>query len=127
MPCRHNLYRRGPSRNDGELAMPTFQYRALTESGELVNGHIVATNAAEVARRIDYLRLVPIDIIRDAGARRWFSGLSWSRRIRPEEITTFTFDLALLLRAGARLDDALGFLAGDADIGRLRSTASGLR
>ena len=33
--------------------MPTFQYQALTESGELVNGQIVAANAAEVAHRID--------------------------------------------------------------------------
>ncbi len=108
--------------------MPTFQYQALTESGELVNGHIVAANAAEVAHRIDYLRLVPIDITRDAGSgRSLLQGLSWSRRVRAEEITTFTFDLALLLRAGARLDDALGFLANDVDIGRLRSTAGGLR
>jgi general secretion pathway protein F len=108
--------------------MPTFRYQALTEFGELVNGQIVAANAAEVAHRIDYLRLVPIDIVRDAGSRRaLLQSLSWSRRVRAEEITTFTFDLALLLRAGARLDDALGFLASDIDIGRMRSTASGLR
>src|SRR6266571_9150150 len=108
--------------------MPTFQYQALTESGELLNGHIVAANAAEVAHRIDYLRLVPIDITRDEGSgRSLLQGLSWSRRVRAEEITTFTFDLALLLRAGARLDDALGFLANDIDIGRLRSTAGGVR
>src|SRR5262245_39043615 len=111
--------------------MPTFRYQALTESGELVNGQIVAANAAEVAHRIDYLRLVPIDIVRDAGSRRaLLQSLSWGRwgrRVRAEEITTFTFDLALLLRAGARLDDALGFLASDIDIGCMRSTASGLR
>src|SRR5262245_17930466 len=111
--------------------MPTFRYQALTESGELVNGQIVAANAAEVAHRIDYLRLVPIDIVRDAGSRRaLLQSLSWGRwgrRVRAEEFTTFTFDLALLLRAGARLDDALGFLASDIDIGCMRSTISGLR
>jgi general secretion pathway protein F len=42
-------------------------------------------------------------------------------------VTTFTRDLALLLKAGARLDDALELLAGDADVGRLRPVVGKLR
>ena len=38
--------------------MPNFRYRALTQSGEIVNGTISAPTSAEVARRIEYLRLV---------------------------------------------------------------------
>ena len=43
------------------------------------------------------------------------------------EVTTFTRDLALLLKAGARLDDALELLAGDTDVGRLRPVVGKLR
>src|SRR5262245_21485962 len=43
------------------------------------------------------------------------------------EVTTFTRDLALLLKAGARLDDALELLASDADVGRLRPVVGKLR
>ncbi len=43
-------------------------------------------------------------------------------RARPEDVTIFTNDLALLLRTGARINDALELLSNDADIGRMRST-----
>ena len=101
--------------------MPNFRYRALTETGEVVSGSIAAPTSAEVARRIDYLRLVPIDPIveeRSAAQPRSFS-FNFERRVRPEDVTIFTLDLALLLKAGARLDRALELLAADADIGRL--------
>jgi general secretion pathway protein F len=42
-------------------------------------------------------------------------------------VTTFTRDLALLLKASARLDDALELLASDADVGRLRPVVAKLR
>src|SRR5208283_984250 len=47
-------------------------------------------------------------------------------RPRAEGVTIFTADLALLLRTGARINDALELLAGDADIGRMRSTTAAL-
>ena len=43
--------------------MPNFRYRALAENGKIVSGLITAPSLTEVARRIDYLRLVPIDTI----------------------------------------------------------------
>ena len=48
--------------------MPNFRYRALTENGDVVSGLITAPTAAEVARRIDYLRLVPVDPIVEEGS-----------------------------------------------------------
>jgi general secretion pathway protein F len=48
-------------------------------------------------------------------------------RARSEDVTVFTLDLALLLKAGARLDDALELLAADIDIGRLRPTVAKVR
>jgi general secretion pathway protein F len=108
--------------------MPNFRYRALTADGEIVSGLITAPTAAEVARRIDYLRLVPIDSIAEEsvgpGARLNFR---FQQRARHEDVTTFTLDLALLLKAGARLDRALELLATDADVGRFRSTIGAIR
>ena len=108
--------------------MPNFRYHALTANGEIVSGLISAPTAAEVARRIDYLRLVPIDSIAEESvgpsARLNFR---FQRRARNEDVTTFTLDLALLLKAGARLDRALELLATDADVGRFRSTIGAIR
>ena len=108
--------------------MPSFRYRALTQSGELVSGSITAPTASEVANRIEYLGLVPIETITEA--RDNYSGqLSFSLLSRPraEDVTVFTRDLALLLKAGARIDDALDLLALDLDIGRLRPVVAQIR
>jgi general secretion pathway protein F len=107
--------------------MPNFRYRALTAGGEIVSGLITAPTAAEVARRIDYLRLVPIDTIVEENAARVSLSSFRFDRARSEDVTIFTLDLALLLKAGARLDRALELLATDADIGRLRSTVRAIR
>ena len=108
--------------------MPNFHYRALTQTGEVVSGLITAPTFAEVARRIDYLRLVPIDpIVEQDSAQTWRLGFRLEQHARSEDVTIFTLDLALLLKAGARLDRALELLAADADIGRLRPTVAALR
>jgi general secretion pathway protein F len=108
--------------------MPNFRYRALTESGELVNGLISAPTAAEVTRRIEYLRLVPIDtVLAGDTPKAWSSRFSLVARARPEDVTIFTRDLALLLQAGARLDEALELLATDADISRMRPVVNRIR
>lgn len=107
--------------------MPDFQYRALTKSGEVVSGSISAPNLAEVSRRIEYLGLLPIDTITErAGAPAKTRG-SFFRRARAEDVTIFTSDLALLVKAGARIDDALGLLSIDTDIGRLRPVVAQIR
>ena len=107
--------------------MPNFRYRALTQNGEIVNGTISATTSAEVARRIEYLRLLPIETIEDKRSPSGLGGYGLFGRPSGAEVTTFTRDLALLLKAGARLEDALELLAGDADVGRLRPMVGKLR
>jgi general secretion pathway protein F len=109
--------------------MPNFRYRALTQSGEIVNGSISASNALEVAHRIEYLGLVPIETVADeggGGASR-ASLLASFNAPREQDVTIFTRDLALLLKAGARLDDGLELLADDKDIGRLRTIVGKIR
>jgi general secretion pathway protein F len=107
--------------------LPNFRYRALTQNGEIVNGTLSAPTSAEVARRIEYLRLLPIETIEDKRAASGFRSYGLFGRPSAAEITTFTRDLALLLKAGARLDDALELLASDADVGRLRPVVGKLR
>lgn len=97
--------------------MPNFHYRALTQAGEIVSGSIAASSLAEVSQRIEYLGLVAIDMTLEGKAANWSFSLS---RPRPDDVTIFTRDLALLMKAGARLNDALELLATDMDVGRLR-------
>jgi general secretion pathway protein F len=108
--------------------MPNFRYRALTQSGEIVNGSLAAANALEVAQRIEFLGLFPIEtkVEEGAGGGGQFSLASFNAP-REQDVTIFTRDLALLLKAGARLDDGLELLAGDKDIGKLRSVVGKIR
>jgi general secretion pathway protein F len=108
--------------------MPNFRYRALTQVGEVVSGSLSAQSGAEVNRRIEYLGLIPIEAITeqsDAQLKRRRQ-LSFVSRPRPEDVTIFTGDLALLLRTGARINEALELLASDADIGRMRPITAAL-
>jgi general secretion pathway protein F len=105
--------------------MPNFNYRALTQTGEIVSGSISALTADEVVRQVEYLGLVPIDTVGQAGRTETSQfGLSFLNKPRAEDVTIFTRDLALLLNSGARLDTALDLLASDVDIGRLRPVVS---
>jgi general secretion pathway protein F len=108
--------------------VPNFRYRALTQKGEIVHGTLSAPTAAEVAHRIEYLQLLPIETIEETRKVAASSGdFGLFNRPTAAEVTTFTRDLALLLKAGARLDDALELLASDTDVGRLRPVVGKLR
>jgi general secretion pathway protein F len=107
--------------------VPNFRYKALTQAGEIVTGSIAAPTAAEVARRIEYLGLVPVDTVTEERAERADSFFTLTQRAKSEDVTVFSLDLALLLKAGARLDDALELLSGDTDVGGLRRTVAKIR
>jgi general secretion pathway protein F len=107
--------------------MPNYRYKALTQAGEVVTGSIAAPTAAEVARRIEYLGLVPIEGVTEERAEKTESFFTLTQRAKSEDVTVFSLDLALLLRAGARLDDALELLSGDSDVGGLRRTVAKVR
>jgi general secretion pathway protein F len=111
--------------------MPTFQYRALTPVGEVITGSLDASSVAEVNRRVEYLGLIPIEAAtarKEAGSGSGVlsSMLPSLTRPRPEDVTIFTNDLALLLQTGARINDALELLAADVEMSRMRATAAAL-
>lgn len=93
-----------------------------------MSGSIAAPNASEVARRIEYLGLVPIDTVTEQQKAAVSSfKISIFNRPRAEDVTVFTRDLALLLKAGARIDDALALLTIDIDVGRMRPIVGQIR
>jgi len=105
--------------------MPSFSYKALTQDGEVVSGSMLAPSLSEVANRIEYLGLIPIGEVSEEGApARRAIDLAFLAQPRPADVTIFTVDLALLLRTGARINEAIELLASDADIGRLRAALS---
>ena len=108
--------------------VPSFPYRALTANGELTSGTISAASVAEVARRLEARGLFYVDDgskeERRASSR---PSLAFFNRPTPEDVTIFTRDLALLLKAGARINDALDLLSDDIDLGRLRPVVIAMR
>ena len=107
--------------------MPNYRYRAMNGSGELISGAMTAQSATEVMARIERLGLVLVEnLAPEQGATSQLS-FGLFNRPRPEDVTVFTRDLGLLLRAGARVNDALDLLAGDRDIGRLRPVVADVR
>lgn len=107
--------------------MPNYRYRAMNGNGELVSGAIAAAAPGDVARRIERLGLVLIDnvTVEDGGPVRQRASLF--NRPKAEDVTIFTRDLALLLRAGARINDGLELLAADREFGRLRPVVADVR
>jgi general secretion pathway protein F len=109
------------------VLMPNYRYRALNSNGELVSGAIAAPAPGDVAQRIERLGLVLVDnvTLEQGGSAR--SAFSIFNKPRAEDVTIFTRDLALLLRAGARINDGLELLAADRDFGRLHPIVAGIR
>jgi general secretion pathway protein F len=107
--------------------VPSFRYRALTASGELTNGTISAASAADVARRLEARGLFYVDDGVTQRAVAPGSMIAFLNRPSVEDVTVFTRDLALLLKAGARINDALDLLSGDVDLGRLRPVVTSIR
>jgi general secretion pathway protein F len=107
--------------------MPNYRYRALNSNGELVSGAIAAAAPGDVAQRIERLGLVLVDnvTLEEGGSAR--SVFSIFNKPKAEDVTIFTRDLALLLRAGARINDGLELLAADRDFGRLRPVVADIR
>jgi general secretion pathway protein F len=115
--------------------MPTFTYRALTTRGEVVTGELTAPDKAEVAKRIEFLGLLPIEMAQAGGAQGFLSFLtrdiSWSDifRSKPgaDDVTAFSRDLATLLSSGVRIDQSLELLSDPEMSGALSPIVGKLR
>jgi general secretion pathway protein F len=91
--------------------MPVFQYKAANAAGEVINGTLTGASREQIVTQIQALGQIPIRVDQsaspsDTGSRRLFV----SRRITVDQITAFTQQLGILLRAGMPLDRALSVL-----------------
>src|ERR1700709_2087689 len=111
----------------GTTVVPNYRYRAMNSNGELVSGAIAAPAAGDVAARIERLGLVLVDSVTLEEGGSGQSVFSLFNKPKAEDVTIFTRDLALLLRAGARINDGLELLAADRDFGRLRPVVAEIR
>lgn len=98
--------------------MPTYRYKAVAPGGTLEEGQMDGADETFVIHALQAAGYLPIRAGRAAQAwRRPLELLSvWRDAFKPQQLVTFTHDLALLLRAGLPLDHALhliGELTGD--------------
>jgi general secretion pathway protein F len=102
--------------------MPLFHYKAVTGSGEVVEGDMEAASQEAVVERLRDLGHLPVRADEVATPRAGRSRLPvWSGRVpAPGEIALVTRQLATLLRAGLPLDQALELTAELADRPALR-------
>lgn len=94
--------------------MAAYTYKALDSEGRFVSGELQADSAPAAAAHLVDLGYVPLETMerpeeRGAGWRRYFT----IGRLPPREVTVLIRDLALLLKAGLPLDDALKLLGDD--------------
>lgn len=90
--------------------MSVFEYKALNTSGKILEGTVEAATPADVIAQLDSAGITPISM-RESSAN---AGRSWRERLTPEpgaeDITGFTIDLAMLLKGGVTLNEALVIL-----------------
>jgi len=96
--------------------MATFQYKAATTSGEIVDGVLAGSTRAHVIEQLQSLGHVPIrvdeSVARNKAKRRFQLR---RQRITEEQIGDVTRSLSTLLQAGLPLDRALTILISLAD------------
>src|SRR6185369_14958850 len=92
--------------------MPLFRYKALSATGESLEGQMEATNADEVIVRLQDQGHLPVEAMRadERGEGLGLSVLTRKRELNNEQILQFTQQLATLLGAGQPLDRALSIL-----------------
>ena len=91
--------------------MPRLSYRAMTPDGRETTGEAEAGTTAALATDLGARGLILIEANPVAtGRRNWDL---FTPAISPREVTTFLSDLALMLRSGQPINEALGLLGGD--------------
>ncbi|WP_075221548.1 type II secretion system F family protein [Acuticoccus yangtzensis] len=89
--------------------MARFDYRAIDAAGNLAGGSIEAGSAGEALEAVRRAGLTPLEARRAATRRTLRDLLAPDPGAAP--VTTFTTDLAMLLKGGVTLADALRILA----------------
>jgi general secretion pathway protein F len=91
--------------------MSQFQYKAISESGELLQGQLEAASVEEAIARLQDQGHTPLEAApATAGGGSGFAALFKRGPFNGDQLAQFTHQLATLLGAGQPLDRALGIL-----------------
>ena len=109
--------------------MALFRYKALSSSGEALDGQMEAASADEVVVRLQDQGYLPVEARRadeGGGGLALFSPRA-KRELDADQIQQFTTQLATLLAAGQPLDRALSILLELPETGEARKVISRIR
>jgi general secretion pathway protein F len=109
------------------MSMPMFQYKAASNSGDVVQGEMEAASQEAVIRHLQDQGHIPIraeEITRAAPADDAPAFSLHRRRPGRADVNLFTIELATLLRAGLPLDKALEMLVNIAERAPFRGRAA---
>ena len=108
--------------------MALFRYQALKDSGERVEGTIEGADRSLVMSRLSAQGLHPIEVREQGAESAGGSALGLSpNRVKGEEVTIFTRQLAWLLDAGTTLNRALDILARESFSARFSAVLAALQ
>lgn len=90
--------------------MAIFEYRAINPAGKLIAGAMEGGSRSDVLAELNRSGFTPVSATESAGAQ----SRTWRERLTPEpspeHVTGFTLDLAMLLKGGVPLNEALSIL-----------------
>lgn len=108
--------------------MGLYRYQAVRDNGERVTGTIEGADRSLVMSRLSGQGLHPIDVREQGAENAGAASLGFSgSRVKGEEVTIFTRQLAWLLDAGTTLNRALDILARESFSKRFSAVLSGLQ
>lgn len=114
--------------------MATFRYIAINGAGERRTGEIEGETRQEVVQRLTAIGEFPVEISEgkggarsNGGAAMGSGGLFQLGAPKPAQITLFTRELSMLLKAGVRIAEALDMLAKEATSSKLQRVIAGVR
>lgn len=108
--------------------MALYRYKAVSPSGETLQGEMEAGNSDEVIERLQNQGNVPIQAREaDAGGLPLTRLMSFRRGVSQRDLVLFTQQMATLLSAGLPLDRALGVLTELAENERMSRLVGDIR
>ena len=93
--------------------MPSYNYRASTMEGKVVEGTMEATDDGTVALKLQEMGLLPVRIGTAVRQSIFVREMEWpwqSKKVSPKDLLIFTQELRTLVRAGFPLDRSLTIL-----------------
>lgn len=106
--------------------MALYFYRALSKTGKKISGHIDASSEEMVRSDLSLKGLYPIEIRLKTEAKSSFFKSLFERPVSPKDLIFFTKQLAILLKSGVPLAQALELLT-EQFTGKLKSIVIALK